>query len=204
MKLLVMTVLLLPSLVFAQGGDPQMDSSPENPTTLSEGPVSHTSLRGEFRVVFPPGCAKLVTKVPSDEPETRDGLPSVAVTLTYCDRYREKGEGCSVSSFFNVMSANGGPPGSEEVIERVVRVLDTMNVSISHEMPVNKQLPDGSIIEGLEVLASDPSGVGQTWVRGLLYEGDIYIMSAWKNTGQLWDDPDFQNFFNSFQPGAKD
>ena len=202
MKLLVMLLFLIPSL--AQANDPVIEGSAENPTTLSKGPVAHVSQRGEFRVVFPSGCGKLVTKVPSDAPETIDGLPAVAVTLTYCDRNQEKGEGCSVSSFFNVMNKDGGPPGSEQVIERVVRVLDTMNVSISHEMPVSKTLPDGALIEGLEVLASDPSGVGQTWVRGLLFQGDIYIMSAWKNTGQLWDDPEYQNFFNSFQPGAID
>ncbi len=128
----------------------------------------------------------------------------MVVSLTYCDRNQQKGEGCSVSSFFNVTGENGGAPGPSQVIERVVRFLETMKVAINHEMPVRKELPDGTVIEGIEVLASDPSGVGQAWVRGLLYEGDIYVIAAWKNKGQLWDDPDFQNFFNSFQPGATD
>ena len=204
MKLLVMLAILLPTLAWGEAEDPMLNSSADNPSKLSEGPVAHTSVRGEFRVIFPPGCAKIVTKTPSEVPGSESDQPTVAVTLTFCDRYQVKGEGCSVSSFFNVMNKDGGPAGAEEVIERVVRVLDTMNVSVSHEMPVSKTLPDGSVIKGLEVLASDPGGVGQTWVRGLLYEGDVYIMSAWKNTGELWDDPDFQNFFNSFQPGANE
>ena len=204
MKRLLLIGLLLPTVALAQVKDPVLEGSPDNPTTLNEGPVSHSSVRGDFRVVFPPGCGKLVTKVPQEEASTEDDFPAVAVTLTFCDRYQEKGEGCSVSSFFNVLGKDGGAPGSEQVIERVVRFLKTMNATINHETPISKELPDGSIIEGIDLLASDASGVGQAWVRGLLYQGDIYVMAAWKNTGKLWDDPDFQNFFNSFQPGASD
>ncbi len=204
LKYLLLIGLLLPTVVLGQMKDPVLESSQENPTTLSQDTVSYSSEHGEFRVIFPVGCGKLVTKVPKEEPAMEDGLPAVAVTLTFCDRYQKKGEGCSVSSFFNVLGEDGGSPGAEQVVERVVRFLKTMKVAINHEAPVRKELPDGTVIEGIDVLASDPSGAGQTWVRGLLYEGDIYVMVAWKNTGRLWDDPDFQNFFNSFQPGASD
>ncbi len=121
MKRLLLIGLLLPTVALAQVKDPVLEGSPDNPTTLNEGPVSHSSVRGDFRVVFPPGCAKLVTKVPQEEASTEDDYPAVAVTLTFCDRYQEKGEGCSVSSFFNVLGKDGGAPGSEQVIERVVR-----------------------------------------------------------------------------------
>ena len=41
---------------------------------------------------------------------------------------------------------------------------------------------------------------GEVWIRGLLIDGDIYILTAWNNQGGVWDNPDYITFFNSFQP----
>ena len=38
------------------------------------------------------------------------------------------------------------------------------------------------------------------WIRGLLVEGDVYILAAWNKQGGVWGNPDYVDFFNSFQP----
>ena len=195
--------LLLPTLAWAQIGEVDPVQSADNPLVLGQNPVNFSSEEGDFRVTFPSGCGKTVTRVPSEDPPDVDGVPAVRVVASFCDRNQEKGEGCSVTSYFNVTNAEGGYPGSDQVVERVVRALETMKVSIRKQTHLRRELPDGTIIEGLDVFASDEAGVGQTWVRGLLHEGDIFILSAWKSTGGLWDDPSYITFFNSFQPGAK-
>ncbi len=204
MKQLLLIGLLLPSVVFAQGSQPETTDAMGNSATLSGDSVAHVSSVGNFRITFPAGCSRIVTKVPPESAEGTDGPKKVIVSITYCDRYQERGEGCSVSSFFNVTDDIGGAPGPRQVIDRVVRFLDTMNVSITKEGQLSKEMPDGSIIKGFEVFASESGGVAQAWVRGLLYQGNIYIVSAWKNSGQLWDDPEFLTFFNSFKPGTTD
>ena len=201
---LLWLVLLLPAMAVAQEQDPAVTGSQENPTTLSDEAIPFSSGEGEFRVVFPPGCAKLVSKTSDDQASQDPDHPNVLVTITYCDRFQKKGEGCSVSSFFNVQGKDGEGAGTEQVIERIGKFLKTMKVNVNHEYPIKKMLPDSSVVQGFDVLASDPAGVGQAWIRGLLYQGDIYVMSAWNSSGGLWDDPEFQNFFNSFQPGAEE
>ncbi len=195
-------VLLLPALAWGQVNDSQMDVSSDNPVTIGEKPVAFSSYEGNFRITFPSGCGKVVTRVPSEELPDVDGLPAVKITATYCDRFEKKGEGCSVTSYFNVTNDEGGYPESQQVIDRVLKFLKSMSVTIQKQLPVSKEFPDGTIIEGLDVFASESSGSGQAWVRGLIYEGDIYILSAWKSTGDLWSNPEFVTFFNSFQPGT--
>ncbi len=200
---LIIIGLLLPTLSLAQASNIGNAESADNPVTLSTKPVLFSSAEGDFRITFPSGCGKTVTRVPADEAPDVDGQPGIRVTFTFCDRNQEKGEGCSVTSYFNVMGADGGYPGADQVIERMTLLLKSMNLAIREQSPLSKKLPDGTTIEGLDLLAAEPSGVGQAWLRGLLYEGDIYILSAWKNTGKLWDDSDYITFFNSFQPGAE-
>ena len=65
------------------------------------------------------------------------------------------------------------------------------------------ELEDGRRFEGLDLLAVDERNVGQVWLRGVLSEGDIYVLAAWKLAGGLFDDPDYQEFFNSFLPGVE-
>ena len=195
--------LLLPTLAWAQTDDAGKTAKSGNLSVLSEKSLEHFSVSGEFRVTFPSGCGKIVTKVPVEGDGEMDGLPAVRVSITYCDRHQGVGEGCSVTSYFNVTNKDGGYPEPEQTVERVVRSLKSMNVVIKKEVSLRKELPDGTVIEGVDVFAAEASGSGQAWVRGLLYEGDIYIMSAWKSTGDLWGNPDFIDFFNSFKPGVK-
>jgi hypothetical protein len=195
--------MILPTLALAQNDLQPRVGSPDNPATMNMGAVDHSSREGDFRITFPIGCSKVVTKAPNEIPLTEDGVPGVVAVLTYCDRYQEKGEGCSVTSYFNVRGTDTDYPGPQQVVVRVEEFLKTMEVKITRETPIHKILPDNSVIEGMDVYASDASGVGEVWIRGLLYEGDIYVIAAWKSTGELWNDPDYITYFNSFQPGAE-
>lgn len=195
--------LLLPTLAVAQSTDMGSVQSADNPLTLSDRPVTHSSSEGDFRVTFPSGCSRTITRVPAEDTPEVNGIPGVRVVFTFCDRYQQKGEGCSVTSFFNVTSADGGYPGPDEVVKRVTDLLETMSLGIKKQTHLKKTLPDGTLIEGLDIFAAESSGVGQAWVRGLLYEGDIYVLAAWKNTGGLWENPEYITFFNSFKPGAE-
>ena len=41
-------------------------------------------------------------------------------------------------------------------------------------------------------------GTGQVWVEGLLQGEKIYILMAWKGSGDMFADMDFIRFFASF------
>lgn len=200
---LILIAILLPTLAFAQTGDAGEGITSDNPLSESDEARVFSSPEGDFRITFPSGCSRIVTRVPSEELPDVDGIHAVVVSISFCDRFGEKGDGCSVTSLFNVTNAEGGYPGPEQVIERLVSVLKGMNVTIQKESPIRKELPDGTAIEGIDLFAADSSGVGQAWLRGVIYEGDIYIMSAWKSAGGLWNNQEFITFFNSFQPGAE-
>lgn len=199
---LLLIGLLLPTLAWGQANDDQVGFSSDNPISMGEKPVNYSSYEGNFRITFPSGCGKVVTRVPSEDSPDVDGIPAVQVTITFCDRFGEKGEGCSVTSYFNVTNDDGRYPGPQQVIDRVLNALKSMGVVIQEQAPLSKEFPDGTVIEGIDILAAETSGAGQAWLRGLIYEGDIYVLSAWKSTGDLWGNPEFITFFNSFQPGT--
>jgi hypothetical protein len=191
-------ILLLPGLALSQ-----VAAEGSNLGGLSMNPQNHSSVEGDFRIIFPGGCGKLVTRIPADDAPDVDGMPAIQVIYTFCDRYQKKGEGCSVASYFNVTSEDGGYPGPDQVTERIITSLKLLNATIKEQAPVRKELPDGTVMEGLDVRAADASEEATVWVRGILYEGDIYIMTAWKKDGNLWYDEDYITFFNSFLPGAE-
>jgi len=195
--------LLLPALAWAQVGDVGVGDSSNLTGELSLNPQSHSSTEGDFRVIFPGGCGKLVTKVPAEDLPEVDGEPAIRVVYTFCDRYQKKGEGCSVASYFNVTGPDGGYPEPSQVLDRVIKALNILDAAVKKEVPLRKELPDGSIIEGIDVYAAPDVGVATVWVRGLIYEGDIYILTAWNDSGNLWNDEDYAMFFNSFLPGAE-
>lgn len=200
--ILLMGLLMWPVLAFCQPSIPKELGTEENRATLSDRPVDYVSEDGEYRVVFPPGCGKIVSKVPDWDSLDSEGNPVAVTYISYCDRYDEKGEGCSVTTFFNLTDGQGGPPGPTQVVERIERMLQGMGVSIIRQQPVKRSLEDGTLVEGVDVLAGEKSGAGEAWLRGLLYNGDIYLLAAWKAEGGLARDPDFISFFQSFEPGV--
>lgn len=199
---LVAGLLLWPLLAGAQEMMPDRLGTDENPAFLNKDPVPYTSEEGNFSVLFPPGCGKIVARVPDGVGEDEEGNLLPVTFGSYCDRYQEKGEGCAVIVVFNITDGKGGPAGPAQVVERVERLLGSMGVEVKGQTMVRRQLPDGTTLEGVDVLAAESGGAGESWVRGLLYQGDIYLLSAWKSTGRLAIDPEYIAFFNSFQPGV--
>jgi hypothetical protein len=84
----------------------------DGPDNLSDDPVVYTNEGEDFQITFPSGCGKLVTR--ANEPDLFGGEEwddIIQVTHAYCDRYREKGEGCSVTATFNLHDKDGSIAG---------------------------------------------------------------------------------------------
>ncbi len=164
------------------------------------GPVLYESAAGDFSVRFPPGCATYRERTMDQEslPEDYD-LVSMTV-YTYCDRKGRSNEGCSVAAYVDRDLEDGPPADSGFVLQRTQAVLKQYGVQVLHQKPYHRELKDGPTLEGVDVLATDPDKTGQVWVRGLLVEGDVYMLTAWRAHGALATDPDFVHFFESFRP----
>ncbi len=176
----------------AAGGDPE---------NLSDEPVVYVNEGGDFQITFPGGCGKLVTR--ANEPDLfggEDWDDIIQVTHAYCDRYRKKGEGCSVTATFNLHDKDGSIAGPEQIILRVEDSLSKFGAKVVSQQVIKKDFGNDIIAEGVEVMARPEEGPGEIWIRGLLIEGDVYIFAAWNEQGGVWKNPDYITFFNSFQP----
>jgi hypothetical protein len=181
--------------------EPAQDSDIEGSTELSMNPVTYTNEGGDFQVVFPSGCGKLVTR--SNEPDLFGGEQwneIIQVNHVFCDRYQENGEGCSVTATFNLHSEDGSMAGPQHVIIRVQEILAEYGAKVISQDVIKKEYDNGIFIEGVEVKAKPDMGKGEVWIRGLIVEGDIYILTAWNIEGGVWENSDYITFFNSFQP----
>ena len=168
--------------------------SEDNPISPQDESFSFSSEEGDFRVRWPSGCSQVKTRSRQVDDDAQE-----QPVIVYCDRNGEKGEGCSVTALFNI--SGGGSP--EMVMDRMMKVLGGFGASITNQKPLRKEFEGGFVVEGLDVLASPSSGAGQVWVRGLLVGGDIYLLSAWDQAGEVAHDPEYIAFFESFQPGAE-
>ena len=175
------------------GGD-----DPNRPELLTE-PYEYVSDKGLFTVTWPSGCGELVRRESVEDPDV-DPFEQVSVFNVYCDQHGEHGVGCSVTSLFNLKGPDGGMPVPEQVVSRMEDHMKKLGVQVVRQGPIGRNMPDGTRVEGLDIQAKDPEGKGEAWLRGLLYEGDIYLLSAWKLQGGLWSDPEYQEFFDSFAP----
>ena len=172
-----------------------------DPEKLTENPVVYTNEGEDFQVTFPGGCGKLVTR--ANEPDLMGGEQwedIIQVSHTFCDRYQNKGEGCSVTAIFNLHGEDNSMAGPEHVISRIENSLSSFGANIVSQQSIQKDFGNEIIVEGTEVFAKPEEGPGEVWIRGLLVDGDIYIFNAWSNKGGLWKNPDYTMFFNSFQP----
>lgn len=200
-------MLILLVAVFLAGGAAATDKiqtvkgSEDNPLSPQDKSFSFSSEEGDFRVRWPSGCSQVMTRS-----RQQDGLADrdqEQPVIVYCDRHGEKGAGCSVTALFNVQGADGGVPGPDEVIERMTNVLGGFGADITNQKPLRKDFGDGLVVEGLDLLAAPSSGAGQVWLRGLLIGGDIYLLAAWDQAGEVAHDPEYITFFESFQPGSE-
>ncbi len=171
------------------------------PEELPLNPVPYANEGRDFQVMFTRGCGKLVTR--ANEPDLFGGQQwedIIQVTHTYCDRYQTKGEGCSVTAIFNLHDEDNAMAGPEHVISRIEESLKSFGSKIVSQKGIKKDFGTEVIAEGVEVLAHQEKGSGEVWIRGLLIDGDIYILTAWKDQGGVLKNPDYIMFFNSFQP----
>ncbi len=202
-----LVLVLVSALSWAQYRDPA-DAPPipesNNDATVRTTPYHYTSEEGNFQVTWPSGCGEL--RIRANEPNNFVGEEEtdlILVNNVTCDQYGEEGEGCSVTAVFDARSADGGEAGPEQVLARVQNALKTFGVTIVRQEPIKREFPDGLIVEGVDVYGTNAEGNGQFWVRGILASHDIYLLTAWSAEGQLWEHPEFQEFFNGFEPFAE-
>lgn len=185
-----------------QGAEGQ--TAPGKEPEVRKSAYHYVSYEGNFQVTWPAGCGKL--RLRSKEPEFIDGEEGATATTIYlaiCDRAERQNEGCSVTAVFDARGANGGAAGSEQVINRVQRTLQKFGVKVVRQRPIRHEFPDNLVVEGVDVMGTDATGGGEFWVRGLLSDHDIYILTAWSMDGSVWENPEFQTFFNGFVPYAE-
>jgi len=183
----------------AQSGPTIGGLDPNNPVNQLTQPYEYLSDEGGFRITWPSGCGQLRRRETADDPDA-DPFEMVYVFGATCDQFGREGRGCGVTSITNLKGADGGPPGPPDVISRMEEQLKALSVNVVNQTPVEKALPDGSVIRGLDIRAKPPRGAGEVWLRGLLYQGRIFLLSAWNRDGGLWEDPEIQDFFGSFAP----
>jgi len=195
-------VALLVTCAGAQVEKPVMTGSEDNPLTSVKDAYEFSSLEGDFRVTWPSGCANVRTRSRLEDGSAGDRSDSEYPVIVTCERDGEKGEGCSVTAIFNISSKSGGPVGPGEVIPRLQKMLQRLGAQVQKQAPLNKDFGDGLIAEGIDIQAAQPQGSGQVWLRGLIVGSEVYILSAWSLEGNVWDNPEYMTFFNSFLPGA--
>jgi len=208
-KNLISTIAAIVMAVSAATPAGAQEASPADSTTTSvrledmvgQDSYHYSSAEGGFQVTWPSGCGKL--RIRDNEPDYfvgEENAQRILVHLVVCDRDKMPGEGCSVKATFDVHDAEGGEAGSEQVLARVRRALETYNVKIVEQVPVRREFADDLVVEGVDVHGTMQTGEGQFWVRGLLSYHDIYILTAWSMHGELWNNPAYQEFFNGFIP----
>lgn len=202
-RLLVIAVLAplaLASVAFspALAQAPVIGSGNDNSVSKTIGPVQHESVEGDFSVLFPSGCGDIHERV--KDPQSGEEFKHI-IQLTagaYCERNGAEGEGCSVAAYIDTEPEIGRPANPAFVLDRVQEALQKYSAEILFQKPYRIEVPDGPLMVGVDVLASDADKKGQVWVRGLLVEGDVYVLIAWRAHGELAVDPEIVNFFESF------
>jgi len=193
--------LLAGSVLPVSASDPARDPEPENELELSTRPILYQSETGEFQITFPTGCGKLVTRY--NEPDLFGGeqwAEIIQVNYVFCDRNQTEGEGCSINATYNLHREDGTMAGPANVIEGIKGIMQEYGVSPVGQVAMKKDFGNGIIAEGVEVRARAEIGPGEVLIRGLLIDGDIYLLAAWGQGGNVWENPDYLAFFNSFQP----
>nr|MEE4269578.1 hypothetical protein [Candidatus Krumholzibacteria bacterium] len=194
-------ILLLAGGAWAQAASgPLAEGTPENPLIPADQAHDFSSDIGDFRIMMPSGCAKVKTRTREDDSASGEYIEETVVV--YCDRFGKEGDGCSVTAIFNVEGPEGGMPEAPQVTERLENILKTYGAHVTDQRYLEKEFGDGLKAEGIDLLAARTGGSGQMWLRGMLINGDIYIIAAWNESGGVASNPEYVTFFNSFQPGA--
>ena len=195
--------IILPAalLLASATASAQVSGIGENKPELITEPYEYVSQKGEFKVTWPSGCGELRRRENDGNPDV-DPFERVVIFNVYCDQNGQHGVGCQVTAVFNLQGEDGAPAGPPQVVREMEEQMKTLGVNIERQQPIRREMPDGTVVEGLEILAREPEGSGEAWLRGLIHEGDVFLLSAWNMSGGLFADPEYQAFFNSFEPQA--
>lgn len=206
MKPSVFTVAMLLAGLSAPAGAPHAQGSPsisaDQQIAPTDAPYLFTSELGDFRVMMPGGCSEVRQRFNEKEPvegETAriDDIQIVSVT---CDRSGRPGNGCSVTAYLNLTDGQGGPAGEPQMTEQVGKYLERFGVEVLKQAQVSREFPGARRAQGIDLRCRAPESAGEFWLRGLVVDGDIYVLVAWNEDGGLWSDPDIVAFFDSFVP----
>ena len=164
----------------------------------SMNPIDHTSTDGKFRITFPTGCGRVLTKMNMAE----DGSANVDVRLVFvtCERANAKNEGFQVNARLGAARGLKGKAATDSVLASVRRLLDGYGVVPGRQTAIRRDFGALGVFEGIDIQAHRESGAGDVWIRGLLRGDDIYFLVAWKAAGGMLDDPEYAVFFQSFEP----
>jgi hypothetical protein len=185
--------------VAAKGGAPAKTQS-FNDLSDAATPIRFTSNEGRFSVVFPSGCAKVRSRLRVGGGSK--SLQDANLVFTNCDRAGRQNEGCSVTA--RPGEARGLDPAAAtaKVLDYMRQVLGGYDVKPVVQTPLRRDFGEHGVVEGLEIVARAEGTAGDVCVRGLLHDEDIYVLTAWKATGGMAEDPEYSQFFQSFLPWA--
>lgn len=176
-------------------------TSGTSPTVISRPAYLESEYRrsdfGQFKVVWPSGCDKIHNRTWSPPDSDEEGVYDMV--HIYCAREDRKHEGCAVTVHFSLKGEDGGPPTPGDVISLVESAIAKYGVKIERQRPIQK-----GPFSGVQVQCQKIEDPGQVWLEGLLHESTIYIQSAWKLEGGLFEDREYQTFFDSFRLPSED
>ncbi len=155
--------------------------------------VEMTTRAGEFSVVWPSGCDRLVTRR-QEEQRTSTGTPPIL--YVYCDRAGRENEGAGVRAHYQLSERTGQLPTPRTVVQMVEDEVRHFQARIVAQKPVQH-----GPLQGVQVLGRQAGGTGEVWIEGLLLGDSVYILTAWKGSGGLFEDPEYARFFESFSVG---
>lgn len=176
-------------------GAPGLSGNNDLTESLSD-PTEYDCPEGQFGIIFPAGCSRIHSKSPTVESGEK-----VPVVYVYCDRYNKQGEGYSVNAWMDLVGADGGNPGMAELEVKVKEALSKLGLVVVKQLPLSHEFPSGIKMEGMDLLTRSQDSVGQAWLRGWIVGDRVYLISAWRSSGDLLGQAGLKEYFNSFQPG---
>lgn len=142
-----------------------------------------------FGIFWPSACGRVKERVsPGATDRARREF------LVSCQRDDGSGHQLSVLVLRRATAEAGNAPHPGLVVAIIEDQLHLLGVRTRSQTP----LADAGM-EGIDVQAVEPVGTGEVWLRGIIADRDVYVIMAWCQDGKLFDDPQIQAFFNSFQ-----
>lgn len=160
--------------------------APDN-TTLVDGGQVRTHANAGFSIYWPAGCGRLRESL-------SEGTTDHAAMEQIYNCEPSPGLGFSVRHYHRAQTRDGLPASPLFVVDLVEHQMKRYGVRPKRQRPL-----EGGPIQGVEVQGVDPAGSGEVWIRGLLVGTDVFVLTAWSNQGDLFENVEAADFFHSFQ-----